>query len=259
MDAFATRFLFAVFLTVCTAFAQAQEDDPVTGTGVVIGYYGPAHDARAELEAAVALASKQAGHPVALFINPKKETGTAAEQAQRFATAWPDRTIVVIAILPSNEVQLAIQPVDADKARFSAVMQKRFESEINEAQVRGKLMHAVARVVMNVGAIEAGAVVEKWNPWKHPIQAVTGGQDASDQERMNAFIEFLFGLGFVGICFWWMWMFMGNPREALGALFFAALDVGASAAVSGGSGSGGGGGMSGGGGSFDGGGASGSW
>jgi hypothetical protein len=156
-------------------------------------------------------------------------------------------------------VQIAIQPVDAGKARFDAATLKRFESEINEAQVRGKLMHAVARVVLEVGAIEAGAPVEKWNPWKHPIQAVTGGQDATDDERMNAFIEFLFGLGFVGVCFWWMWMFIGNPREALGALFFAALDVGASAVASGGSGGGGGGGMSGGGGSFDGGGASGSW
>jgi uncharacterized protein len=257
MNPFTTRFLTALLLAI-PACAIAEEGE-VTGSGVVIGYHAPAHEARKELELAVADASRLAGHPIALFINPRNETGTSDQQAEKFAGAWPGRTIVVVNVLPSRDIQLAIRPIDAVQDRFDAPMRKRFDGEVAAAMLRGQWSHAIARVVREVGATAGGKTVEKWNPWKHPIQALTGGKDASDDERLNAFIEFLFGLGFLGLFFWWLWMFTGNPRAALGALFMAAVDVGASAAAGSASGGSGGGGMSGGGGSFDGGGASGSW
>lgn len=258
MNAFATRVLFAVILTVCTAFAHAQ----VAEDGPNHGYWAPGGEPDAALAQAVENASQKAGHPVVLWRLASAEENAADQYANQFATQWPDRTIMVVNIYHLGST-VAIRPAAAAKERFTPATLERIAGEIQTAQRKDRLNLALARLVGEIGAIAAGETPEAWDEGKHPLQALMGGQDVPEDEKLrNAAINVAAGLLVLGLLAWWLRLFLGNPREALIGLFVLLVEGSVSSMSSGGSGGGGGnsgGGMSGGGGGFDGGGATGSW
>jgi uncharacterized protein len=249
MDAFISRFLKGLLLCVIAGVAMAGEA-PVSETGLMGSYFSIGSSERQFLERAVASATAQAGHPVILAINPEGRTGTVRDQAEIFGEKWPERTIVVVNVADNLETTAAIKPAHDIKDRFEASTLADIEGQISEGMQKGRLNTAMAEAVLEVGAIAGGGRPMSRGPWKHPIQLLTGGEDVTNDERLDALFVILLVL--IGLCFlaWWLRLLIRNPKEAIFGLlaFLFSGTIG-----------GGGGGSSGGGGSFGGGGATGSW
>jgi hypothetical protein len=254
MSAITLRLLPCVLLCAIAGFAMAG-DTPDAQSGEFIDNRGhirrALQDERLFFERAVASATAQAGHPVVLFID---ETGTAAEQADRLAEKWPERTIVVVNIAENLDTTAAIRPASEVKDRFEASTLARIEGGIAEGMQSGRLNKAIAGAMLEVGAIAAGQKPLSRGAWKHPIQLLTGGKDVTNDERR----DFLFGaaaaLVILSLVACWFWLLIHDPKAAIMGLIFFFVEV-----LFSGGGGGGGGGTSGGGGSFGGGGATGSW
>ena len=250
---------FLAFLILFAATGLASgEDTPAPASGVIVGNWIPAEDGRPMLEQAVALASARAGHPVMLIVNPKGRTRSADDQAELFASQWPGRTILVVNISDGLEVTGGFHPANEVKDRFDAAAIQRIKTEVAGALQHGRFNFVMVQVVREIGARSGGQAFVKWDPWKHPYRALTGGEDATDEERLDKVVTGGFLLALLILALAWLKMFLGDPKAALLNLFIFVAEGLLGAVVSGGSG-GGGGGMSGGGGSFDGGGATGSW
>jgi hypothetical protein len=256
------RALMAMLLCAAAGLAAAQgaQPDP-TDLGPNAGYWAPERYPSPALNDAVANASQQAGHPVVLWVLSKKEPGSVVVLANRFAEKWPDRTLMLV-----NDNQLTatlvLRPAAAVKDLFTPLTSGRMEVQMQEAMRLDRVELALARLVGEVGAIAAGQTPEPWDPKRHLLQSMMGGQDVAEKDKWgNLALTLLFPLAIIGLLAWWLRLFLGNPKEAiLGLLVMWAGGVLSNiGSGGGGSGSSSGGGMSGGGGGFDGGGATGSW
>ena len=131
-------------------------------------------DVRA-LSEAVERASREAGHPIVLVLNPAKGLEAPVERMEKLAAAWPGRTLVGVF---TNERAALLHPADAVKARFSDADRRRIAAEIGRSLKRPTRARTLTRLVGEIGAISAGRPPAPWVAWKHPFRTIAGGQDA---------------------------------------------------------------------------------
>ena len=227
--------------------------------GPLFGTIRPGEGDRDALVRAVEEASRRAGNNVVLVMNPELNFFPPRQRAEQLAAAWPGRTLLLICEYPVNStnVVVVLRPDDRLSGRFSKSEIDRLEREVVEAANGKELGRTLVRALGEIGALSAGQPLSTWSPWRHPLEALTGGRDASSDARFVGTVNGLFKLAFLIAGLVWLWFFIHDPREATVGLLYFLL----SAFLGGGGGSGGGGssGFSGGGGSSGGGGASGSW
>ncbi len=131
-------------------------------------------DVRA-LSEAVERASREAGNPIVLVLNPAKGFDSVAQRMEKLAAAWPGRTILGVF---SGERAAAFHAADSVSGRFSDADRRRIETEIARALTRPTLVKTLTRLVGEIAAISTGRPPAPWSAWKHPYRVLAGGQDA---------------------------------------------------------------------------------
>lgn len=174
---------------------------------------------------AVVNASRDAGHPIVLVQDPELRFFSLPERAEQMARAWPDRTILLLSNSTGSDMEVVLRPADAIKLRFSRETIHRIESEVVAAAKDAELDRTLIRVIGEVGAIAAGHPVAAWIPREHPIQALLGGRDASDDKRIKLGIGTFFKLVALILLLVWIWFFIKDPRQATVGLIFIIIDL----------------------------------
>jgi uncharacterized membrane protein YgcG len=247
-----------------TGVPAAYHDPPVVPSdpGSIFGGWRWSDGVREALSGAAAKASVEAGHPIVLASDPELNHFSPRQGAEHLAAAWPGRTILLLSHYPtdSSELLVVLRPADQLASRFPKAQVERIERQVLEASKGDELDRTLVRLLGEIGSLAARQRLETWSPWKHPIQALTGGRDASSDARLVASVNGFFKLALLVAVLGWLWFFFHDPREAtVGLLYFLLNAFLGSLGGSGGGGGGGSSGFSGGGGSSGGGGASGSW
>jgi uncharacterized membrane protein YgcG len=203
------------------------------------------------LAAAVERASKTSPAPIVLVLNPAKGMDSSPDRAGKLEAAWPGKLFLAVF---TSDFTVALSIPDSLKDRFPEAEKERISREATRALANRTLPRTLSRLVGEIGAIAEGHLPPAWIGWKHPFQALAGGEDEEPMEPIAAF-----GISIVALLLlvWFLHLLITNP---LAVVAFVAEGV-VEGLIGGafGGGSGGGGGFSGGGGSFGGGGASGSW
>ena len=163
---------------------QASPPVPAEPEGPVCGSLPYVEADLRALSEAVERASREAGHPIVLVLNPAKGLESPVERMEKLAAAWPDRTLVGVF---TNERAALLHPADAVKERFSDADRRRIAAEIGRSLNRPTRARTLTRVVGEIGAISAGRPPAPWVAWKHPFRTLAGGQDA---DPFPAAVEF---------------------------------------------------------------------
>lgn len=203
------------------------------------------------LAEAVEGASRRSPAPIVLVLNPAKGMDSSHERAGKLEAAWPGR--LILAVFTSDFTVLLSIP-DSLKDRFPDAEKQRISAEAYRAIARGTLPKTLSRLVGEIGAIAEGHPPSPWIWWKHPLEAIAGGQDDEPVEPAVAL-----GIAIVALLFvaWFLHLLITNPLAVVAFLAEGMVEGLIGGLFSGGSG--GSSSFSGGGGSFGGGGASGSW
>ncbi len=203
---------------------------------------------------AVERASRISPHPVVLVFNPAKGMDTPLERANKLEKAWPGRILLAVF---TQEASVIVAIPDDVKDRFTDEQKRRIGYEVDRAMTRGTLVRTLARVTGEMGAIAAGHAPTRWVEWKHPFQALAGGQD---EAPLPPPLALGIGIAALSLALWVFYSLVTNPKIVLTVIAIDLVDGLIGGALDGvGAGGGGGSGFSGGGGSSGGGGATGSW
>jgi uncharacterized membrane protein YgcG len=200
------------------------------------------------IASALGAASKEAGGPMVLLLNPERGFDRPEQITRKIEAERPVETLL---FLYQADKSAVLRPSPGLRSRFSDAAISRIETQLNGAMryksSPGTLRRALVRMIGHPHA--------EWNPWMHPLEKLAGGPDA---EWHDGIVPGLFLLAFLGLLSYFGVLFVRDPvGTTIGLLFFFA--EGALSSVGGGGGGESGGGFSGGGGGFGGGGASGNW
>jgi uncharacterized membrane protein YgcG len=198
-------------------------------------------------------ASKASPHPIVLVLNPAKGLDTPLERTNKLEKAWPGRILLGV-FTQDWSVTMAIP--DDVKDLFSDQEKRRIGSEVDRAMTRGTLVRTLSRVTGEMGAIASGHPPPRWVEWKHPFQALAGGQD---DVPLPPLVALGIGIAALALALWFLYALVTNPKLVLTVIAIDLVEGLIGGALDSVGGGGGGGGFSGGGGSFGGGGSTGSW
>jgi Beta-propeller domains of methanol dehydrogenase type len=241
----------------------AQPEGPIFGKPVNDGSFdSPNVLADADLPmiaSALAEASKDAGGPIVLLLNPERGLDRPEQITGTIEAERPAETLLFVYQTDKSAV---LRPSPALRSHFSDAAISRIETQIAGAMTHksssGTLRRALVRLIGDIGALGAGHPRPEWNAGMHPLEKLAGGPDA---EWRDGIIPALFLLVLLGLLAYLGVLFVRDPVGTTIDLLFL-LAEGALMGIAGGGGGGGGdsgGGFSGAGGGFGGGGASGSW
>jgi uncharacterized membrane protein YgcG len=201
-------------------------------------------------------ASKEAGGPIVLLLNPERGVDRPEQVTRKIEAERPAETLL---FLYQADKSAVLRPSPALSSHFSDATISGIETQLAGAMKYksspGTLRRALLRLIGDIGALGAGHPHSQWNPWMHPLQKLAGGVDA---EWHDGIIPGLFLLALLGLLSYVAVLFVRDPVGTTVGLFFMFAE-GALSGIVGGAGGGGEGGFSGGGGGFGGGGASGDW
>lgn len=169
----------------------------------------------AGLAVAIEAASKEAGHSIVLVQNPDLRFFTPSERAEQLAAAWPGRIVLLLRREENVPIpKIVLHPADEVRSRFPREQIDRIEHEVAAAVVEDHLDETLTRVVKEIAALSAGKPLAAWNPWKHPVEWLLGGPDASSETK-RARIGFAFFklVALVAAVAWLAW-FVRHPGDA---------------------------------------------
>lgn len=226
--------------------------------GPVFGHTGLDPAKESLVAGAVAAASRESGHEIVFAIDPPKGFNTAEERSRKLVAAWPEKTVLVV-FTEYGQVRVGLHTA----ASLGSVVSDESTAIIQEKVFRAangqRFTEALVRAAGEIAGALKGRRPERFDPRRHPWQALSGGPDEEliPLPVVLGAIAVILALVFFGIR-----AFLRDPVAVSKGLALGLLEGligGALDSIGGGGGGGGGGGFSGGGGSFGGGGSSGSW
>lgn len=201
---------------------------------------------------AFARASRESGHEIVLAFNPAKGFDSPDQRTETLAAAWPGRTLLCYY---RDEGRVLLRPDAKLRDNFPQDEILRIEAELTRAVTEPTLARTLVRLAGEIGELSQGHTIPRWNKWRHPYQALSGGQDAELLPPALALGILAVALFLIG---WFLRALVRNPRQVLTGILMVVVQGLLGALFSGGGRSSGGG-FSGGGGGSGGGGATGHW
>ena len=208
---------------------------------------------------AVAAASRETGREIVFAIDPPKGFETSERRSKKLVAAWPEKTVLVV-FTEFGQVRVGLHPAASVGNLISdeteTIIQEKVFQEVNKL----RFAEALVRAAGEIRDAMKGHPPVRFDPRKHPWQALSGGPD----EELIPLPVVLGGIAVIlTLVFFGIRAFLRDPVAVSTGLVLGLLEGligGALGSIGGGGGGGGGGsGFSGGGGSFGGGGSTGSW
>jgi uncharacterized membrane protein YgcG len=205
---------------------------------------------------AVAAASRETGHEIVFAIDPPKGFDSSEQRSKKLVAAWPEKTLLVV-FTEYGQVRVGLHPAATVGDLISDEIATIIQGKVSQAVNGPRFAEALVRAASEIRDAMKGHPPVRFDPRKHPWQALSGGPD----EELIPLPVVLGGIAVIlTLAFFGIRAFLRNPVAVSEGLALGLLEgVIGGALDSIGGGGGGGSGFSGGGGSFGGGGSTGSW
>jgi uncharacterized protein len=205
---------------------------------------------------AVAAASRETGCEIVFAIDPPKGFDSSEQRSKKLVAAWPEKTILVV-FTEYGQVRVGLHPAASAGNLISDETATIIQEKVFQAVTGLRFAEALVRAAGEIRDAMKGHPPVRFDPRKHPWQALSGGPD----EELIPLPVVLGGIAVIlTLAFFAIRAFLRNPVAVSKGLALGLLEglIGGALDSIGGGG-GGGSAFSGGGGSFGGGGSTGSW
>jgi uncharacterized membrane protein YgcG len=208
---------------------------------------------------AVAAASRETGREIVFAIDPPKGFDSSEQRSKKLVAAWPEKTVLVV-FTEYGQVRVGLHPAASLGSLISDETETIIQEKVFQAVNGFRFAEALVRAAGEIRDAMKGRPPVRFDPRKHPWQALSGGPD----EELIPLPVVLGGIAVIlTLAFFGIRAFLRDPVAVSKGLALGLLEglIGGVLESIGGGGGGGGGGsaFSGGGGSFGGGGSTGSW
>lgn len=207
---------------------------------------------------AVAAASRETGREIVFAIDPPKGSESSERRSKELVAAWPEKTVLVVFTTEYLQVRVGLHPAASARNLISDETETIIQEKVFQAVNGPRFAEALVRAAGEIRDAMKGHPPVRFDPRKHPWQALSGGPD----EELIPLPVVLGGIAVIlTLAFFGIRAFLRNPVAVSEGLALGLLEgvIGGALDSIGGGGGGGGSGFSGGGGSFGGGGSTGSW
>ncbi|MGZ6970115.1 MAG: TPM domain-containing protein [Thermoanaerobaculia bacterium] len=206
---------------------------------------------------AVAAASRETGREIVFAIDPPKGFDSSEQRSKKLVAAWPEKTVLVV-FTEYGQVRVGLHPAASSGSLISDETETIIQEKVFQAVNGPRFAEALVRAAGEIRDAMKGHPAVRFDPRKHPWQALSGGPD----EELIPLPIVLFGILLIlTLAFLGIQAFLRDPVAVSKGLALGLLEglIGGALDSIGGGGGGGGSAFSGGGGSFGGGGSTGSW